>query len=134
VALARADATTAIREFEAERKINPLNPALYDRLGDAYLRNGQYNEAQQALNRAVLLEPQSTGPYILLGETFLKLKQPIQALHYLDRAAKMDTFNYITHNLLGQAYKATGQLDDANREFKRVVELQHRNDPKPAEK
>lgn len=134
VALARADATTAIREFEAERKINPLNPNLYDRLGDAYLRNGQYTEAQQALNRAVLLEPQSTGPYILLGETFLKLKQPIQALHYLDRAAKMDPFNYITHNLLGQAYKATGQLDDANREFKRVVELQHRNDPKPAEK
>jgi tetratricopeptide (TPR) repeat protein len=134
VSLARGDTTGAIREFETERKINPLNPDLYDRLGDAYLRNGQYTEAQQALNRAVLLEPTSTGPYILLGETFLKLKQPIQALHYLDRAVKMDPSNYITHNLLGQAYKATGQLAEANREFKLVVDLQHRNDPKPAEK
>ena len=107
---------------------------MYDRLGDAYLRGGQYAEAQQALNRAVLLEPTSTGPYILLGETFLKLKQPIQALQYLDRAEKMDPSNYVTHNLLGQAYKATGQLAEANREFKTVVELQHRNDPKPAEK
>ena len=134
VALSRADTAGAIREFEAERKINPMNPDLYDRLGDAYLRNGQLNEAQQALNRAVLLEPQATGPYILLGETFLKLKQPIQALHYLDHAERMDPANYITHNLLGQAYKATGQIDEANREFKLVVEIQHRSDPKPAGK
>lgn len=134
VALAKADVATAIREFEAERKINPLNPDLYDRLGDAYLRAGQYTDAQQALNRAVLLEPQATGPYILLGETFLKLKQPIQALHYLDHAVRMDPSNYITHNLLGQAYRATGQLEEANREFKLVVEIQHRNDPKPAGK
>jgi len=134
VALSRGDTEGAIRELEAERKINPLNPDLYDRLGDAYLRAGQYTEAQQALNRAVLLEPTSTGPYILLGETFLKMKQPIQAVHYLDRALKMDPSNYVTHNLMGQAYKATGQLAEANREFKTVVELQHRNDPKPAEK
>lgn len=134
VALARGDTSGAIRELEAERKINPLNPDLYDRLGDAYLRNGRYTDAQQSLNRAVLLEPQATGPYILLGETFLKLQQPIQALQYLDRAVRMDPSNYITHNLMGQAYKATGQLAEANREFKLVVELQHRNDPKPAEK
>jgi predicted Zn-dependent protease len=134
VALARGDATTAIQELEAERKIDPLNPDLYDRLGDAYVRSGQFTQAQEALNRAVLLEPNSTGPYILLGETFLKLKQPIVALHYLDHAAKMDPSNYITHNLLGQAYKATGQVSAANREFKTVVELQHQNDPKPAEK
>ena len=134
VALSRGDTEGAIRELEAERKINPLNPDLYDRLGDAYLRAGHYAEAQQALNRAVLLEPTSTGPYILLGETFLKMKQPIQAVHYLDRALKMDPSNYVAHNLMGQAYKATGQLAEANREFKTVVELQHRNDPKPAEK
>ena len=41
VALARGDSATAIEELEAERKINPLNPDLYDRLGDAYVRNGQ---------------------------------------------------------------------------------------------
>jgi tetratricopeptide (TPR) repeat protein len=134
VALSRGDLTTAIDELEAERKINPLNPDIYDRLGDAYVRSGQYTQAQQALDRAVLLEPNSTGPYILLGETFLKLKQPIEALHYLDHAVKMDPSNYITHNLLGQAYKAIGRLAAANREYKMAVDLQHRDDPKPAEK
>jgi tetratricopeptide (TPR) repeat protein len=134
VALAKQDVSGAIRELEAEQKINPLNGPLYDRLGDAYLRNGKYAEAQQALNRAVLLEPSSTAPYILLGETFLKLNQPIQALHYLDHAAKMDPSNYLTHNLLGHAYKATGQVEEANREFQLVVDLQHNDKPQPAGK
>ncbi len=133
-ALAAGDIPAAIKELEAERKVDPLSGELYDRLGDAYLRAGQLEQAQQALNRAVLLEPSATGPYILLGETFLKLKQPIQALHYLDRAEKMDPSNYITHNLLGQAYKATGQMAEANRQFKMVVDLQRQEEPKPAGK
>lgn len=133
-ALASGDLEQAVKELEAERKINPLYGEVYDRLGDAYLRSGQYEQAQTALNRAVLLEPSATGPYILLGETLLKLKEPIQALQYLNRAEKMDPSNYITHNLLGQAYKATGQTAEANREFKLVVDIQHRDEPKPAGK
>lgn len=134
VALARGDVPTAVKEFEAERKINPLDPDLYSRLGDAYLRVGQYVNAQQTLNRAVLLMPYATEPFILLGETFLKLQDPIQALHYLAHAERMDPSNYITHNLLGQAYKAIGQRDAANREFRMVVELQHQNDTTPTGK
>lgn len=134
VALAQGDTTTAIKELELERTLDPMNPELYDRLGDAYVRAGEYEKAQVALNRAVLLEPSATGPYILLGETFLKLNHPIEALHYLDHAARMDPSNYITHNLLGQAYRATGQVAAANREFRTVVDLQHPNDAKPAEK
>jgi predicted Zn-dependent protease len=129
VALAKGDVPGAIHELEAERLINPLNGSLYDRLGDAYIRNGQFAEARLALNRAVVLEPSATAPYILLGEALLKLQQPIQALQYLDHAAKMDPSNFLTHNLLGQAYKATGQVDEANREFQLVVDLQ--NNVKP---
>ena len=129
----QGDSARAIRELEAERKINPMSPDVYDRLGDAYVRSGEWTKAQEALNRAVLLEPQATGPFILLGETFLKLNEPIEALHYLDHAARMDPSNYITHNLLGQAYRATGQKDAANREFQMVVDLQH-GAAAPAEK
>jgi predicted Zn-dependent protease len=134
VALAHGDSATTIKEMELERTLDPMNPDLYDRLGDAYVRSGDFAKAQEALNRAVLLEPTATGPYILLGETFLKLNEPIQALHYLDHAVHMDPSNYVTHHLLAQAYKATGQVAAANREFQLVVDLQHRNDPKPTEK
>jgi tetratricopeptide (TPR) repeat protein len=130
IALAKADLPLAVTELEAERKLNPLNGAMYDRLGDAYVRNGQFAEARAALNKAILLEPNATGPYILLGEALIKLGEPIQALHYLDRAVAMDPRNAVTHTILGQAYRALGQMADANREYKLAVEIQHRNDPK----
>lgn len=131
VALAKANVATAVKELEAERRLNPLDGAMYDRLGDAYLRNGQYEEARAALNKAVLLEPYATGPYILLGQALIKLGEPIQALHYLEHAASMDPGNSITHFAMGEAYRALGQVAEANREFKLSVEIQHRNDPKP---
>ena len=129
IALAKADLPTAVKELETEQKLNPLNGALYDRLGDAYVRDGKYEQARQALNKAVLLEPNATGPYILLGEALVKLGEPIQALHYLNRAVTMDPGNYVTHTILGQAYRALGRLPDANREYKTAVEIQHKSDP-----
>jgi predicted Zn-dependent protease len=128
VLLAKADLPGAVAELEAERKVNPLNGALYDRLGDAYLRNGQYAEARVALNRAVLLEPNATGPYILLGETLVKMGEPIEAVHYLQRAVTMDAGNSVTHHALGEAYRAMGQMEDANRELRLAVSLQHKGE------
>jgi predicted Zn-dependent protease len=130
IALAQSRETDAITEFEQERAINPLYGGLYDRLGDAYLRAGEYDKAQQALNRAVLLEPTSTGPYILLGKVMLKQRNAAMATMYLERARNMDPNNFMTHSLLGQAYRAAGRTEDAQRETAKSVELQAATAPK----
>jgi tetratricopeptide (TPR) repeat protein len=130
IALATGDITGAIPEFEKEAQINPLNGEVYDRLGDAYLRNRQDTEAQHALNRAVLLEPNATGPYILLGKLMLNQQNLVMASMYLERARKMDPGNYMTHFLLGQAYRKEGRKDDAVREFSLAEKLQSGNPPK----
>jgi predicted Zn-dependent protease len=130
IALAQSRPADAIAEFEQERVVNPLYGGLYDRLGDAYLRAGEYDKAQQALNRAVLLEPASTGPYILLGKVLLKQRNAAMATMYLERARNMDPNNFMTHSLLGQAYRAAGRTDDAERETAKAVELQAATAPK----
>ena len=130
IALAKGDSVNAIAELEKERQLNPLNGELYDRLGDAYLRNQQYDEAQHALNRAVLLEPNATGPYILLGKVMLNQQNPVMAGMYLERARQMDPGNYMTHFLLGQVYRTEGRRDDAAREFRAAEQLQSSNPPK----
>jgi predicted Zn-dependent protease len=130
IALAQSRETDAIAEFEQERAINPLYGGLYDRLGDAYLRAGEYDKAQQALNRAVLLEPASTGPYILLGKVLLKQRNAAMATMYLERARNMDPNNFMTHSLLGQAYRAAGRTEDAERETAKSIELQAATAPK----
>jgi predicted Zn-dependent protease len=130
VALAGEHLDVAVAEFEKERVRNPLDGSIYDRLGDAYSRAGEYTKAQQSLQRALLLEPNSTGPYILLGKVLLKRQDPASALMYLERAEKMDSSNYITHSLLGQAYRSLGRADDASRETEISHKIQAASEPK----
>jgi predicted Zn-dependent protease len=125
LALARSQAAEAVTEFEAERKINPMDGEVYERLGDSYLRASRYEDAQQALNCALLLEPNSTGPYILLGQVLLKRDDALTALNYLLRAEHMDSSNHLTHLLLGQAYRALGRKEDATREYKSAESIQN---------
>jgi predicted Zn-dependent protease len=130
VALAGEHLDEAIAEFEKERLRNPLEGSIYDRLGDAYTRAGDYTKAQQALQRALLLEPTATGPYILLGKVLLKRQDPASATMYLERAEKMDPSNYITHSLLGQAYRLLGRAEDASREIQTSQKIQGASGPK----
>jgi predicted Zn-dependent protease len=130
VALAGEHLDVAVAEFEKERLRNPLDGSIYDRLGDAYTRAGDYTKAQQSLQRALLLEPNATGPYILLGKVLLKRQDPVSATMYLERAEKMDPDNYITHSLLGQAYRLLGRADDASREIQTSQKIQAASEPK----
>ncbi|MBB5317651.1 tetratricopeptide repeat protein [Tunturibacter empetritectus] len=125
LALSRSNAAGAVVEFEAERTINPMDGEVYERLGDAYLRALRYEDAQQALNCALLLEPNSTGPYILLGQVLLKRDDALTALNYLLRAEHMDSSNHIIHLLLGQAFHALGRKEDATREYKIAENIQN---------
>jgi tetratricopeptide (TPR) repeat protein len=130
IALAQQNTDIAIAEFEKERLRNPLEGSTYDRLGDAYVRAGDYTKAEQALQRALLLEPSATGPYILLGKVLLKRQDPASAAMYLERAEKMDPNNFMTHSLLGQAYRSLGRTDDATRESQISQKIQAANEPK----
>lgn len=130
IALAQGRLDDAITELETERKENPLEPSTYDRLGDAYNRTARYDDAQKALQEALLLEPNSTGPFILLGKTLLRKNDPAGAALYLEHAAQMDNANYMTHNLLGQAYRAMGRSAEAKRETDLGQKLQVGTEPK----
>ena len=130
IALSGQHIDEAIAELEKERARNPLEASTYDRLGDAYARAAKYPEAEQALQQALLLEPNATGPYILLGKVLLKRGDPATAAGYLERAQTMDPGNYMTHGLLGQAYRAMGRTEDASREMQKAETLQAANTPK----
>jgi predicted Zn-dependent protease len=130
IALAGNHLDDAISEFQKEKAHNPLEGSVYDRLGDAYTRAARYDEAQRSLQAAVLLEPNATGPYILLGKTMLKKGDAVAAATYLERANHLDPANYITHSLLGQAYRAMGRADDATRETAEAQRLQAASQPK----
>ncbi len=117
VYLYKSDVAHALQQFEQERAVNPAYPAVYDRLGDVYTRMGQYQQAQESLTRAISMDVSSTGPFIQMGKVFLRRGDPESAAMYLQHAVKMDPGNYISHTLLGQAYRGMGKEDDAKREL-----------------
>ena len=130
MALGQNHLEEAVSEFTKEREIDPLEGVAYERLGDAYTRSGQYTEAARVLQQAVLLEPNATGPYILLGKVLLKQGQPTGAMTFLRKAETMDPANYMTHNLLAQAYRAVGRTADASREVALTEKMQAADEPK----
>ena len=130
IALAGNHLDEAIAELEKEKARNPLEPSVYDRLGDAYGRAAKYDEAQRNLQRAILLEPNSTGPYILLGKTMLKKGDAVAAATYLEHANQLDPANFMTHSLMGQAYRAMGRSEDASRETAMAQKIQAASEPK----
>ncbi len=123
VALYKSDIAAATHEFEQERELNPGYAPTYDRLGDVYLRAGQYSQAQQTLTKAISLDVTSTGPFIQMGKVLLRREDATTATMYLRHAEKMDPANYITHTLLAQAYRKTGQEELAEHELELASQL-----------
>jgi tetratricopeptide (TPR) repeat protein len=124
--LYKANLDKAIEEFTIEQRLNPGYAGTYDRLGDCYTRMGKYDDAERALQRAILLDATATGPFILMGKALVKKKDFDSAVTYLKKALRMDPSNYIPHHLLGEAYRGLGRSADAEIEFKRSEELQAR--------
>ncbi len=123
ILLSKSDLPHALEQFEQERAINPSYAAVYDRLGDVYTRTGQYQLAQESLTKAISLDQSTTGPFILMGRVFLRRNDPQTALMYLQHAEKMDPGNYITHTLLGQAYRGVGKEEEAKRELETASKI-----------
>jgi Flp pilus assembly protein TadD len=52
-----------------------------------------------------------------MGKVLLRRDDPQTALLYLRHAEKMDPSNFITHTLLGQAFRALGREKEAQAEM-----------------
>ena len=81
VLLLKGDTAGAISEFEQERAANPGYGEVYNRLGDAYLRAGRFEDSQQSLMKALSLDTSSTGPFILMGKVFVTPRGPAVCCH-----------------------------------------------------
>jgi tetratricopeptide (TPR) repeat protein len=114
----------AIKAFEAEMSINPAHSATYYRLADAYTRVQRWDDAEKLLQRSIWLDATASGPYILMGKVLLKKNDAVLAIRSLQRALAMDPNNYITHNLLGQAYRMQGKTAEAENELQLSQKLQ----------
>jgi tetratricopeptide (TPR) repeat protein len=117
----------ATRAFEEELAIGPRNPAAEYELGEINREQGNYESAIAHFSRAVSQQPNFVEARIGLGRTFIKVGQPAQAVTQLREAVRLDPENKVSHVLLANAYKSSGDLAASQAEFETYRKLNQAN-------
>ena len=98
----------------------------YYKLGDAYSRRDQWDEAIPALQKSVWLNPTYSGPYILLGKDYFKKDKLQNAEDMIRRSILMDPTNYSAHYQLDQTLMKPGRTEAGKKMLERSTQLRNR--------
>jgi tetratricopeptide (TPR) repeat protein len=92
-------------------------------LGTLLVESGRYEEALQALLRAVEIAPRNAEAHRELGKDYLALNKLEPAQKEVERAAELTPENARVHFLLAQVYRKRGMTEKANAETARYASL-----------
>ena len=128
IALFRGRLPEAVSLTQREIAINPGNGMAFSQLGDAYVRQSNWDDAIAALQKSIWLNPYYSAPYILLARAYMKQAQPAVAEGMLRRAIQLDPNNRTAHYQLAQLLQQAGREEEAKREFEIAERLKSPRD------
>ncbi len=110
-------------------EVDPLNASAAYEAGDACLRAGRLDEAQQFFERALRGYPDFEDAQVGLAATLIALHRPEQALPLLQKAITLSPEDDAAWFHLVQVYRATGDVDAREKaivQVRRLRETQQR--------
>ncbi len=129
-ALLAGDVPGAIRSAREGVTNGRSHYLLLTLLGEALLRGGatpgtpqEFQEAQEAFERAVALQPRFAGAQIGLGKIYLAKNEFIDAIAHLERARGLEPSNRALYPPLAQAFRLAGQTAKAQETLAALEEL-----------
>ena len=105
----------AIKEFEAELKINPISPSAEFMLGDLAWRNQKTDEAIDHFTRATQFDAGLAEAYLGLGMALNAAGKYSEAIVPLKKYTEMDPSDPAGFYQLATAYARTGNKPEADR-------------------
>ena len=117
---------TLIREnktVEAERQLatilhsKPNEPVGLNLLGTIRAKQGRLDEAEALFVRAVVNDPRYSGARMNLAYVYLQKREPAKAVVQLTEVLTIDPANAEAKVVLGDAYLANGNPDDAEKQY-----------------
>jgi tetratricopeptide (TPR) repeat protein len=106
------DDDTAIADFRKAADLAPSSPDVLFRLGDAYMRKGEYSSAVPPLTRAAELDPNSSQVQQLLGFALLAAGYASEAASHLEKVHESGALG-IAQLQMGQPLEAIANLQTA---------------------
>lgn len=121
-ALEAGDHEEAVRCLEAAVAADPTVQA-FSWLGHAHDRAGRLDEALEAHERAVRIDPGYAAAWINFGITYRRRHELDKAMACYDRAMKLEPENEKLHASLGVLYLEQGRLDRAEASLREAIRL-----------
>jgi tetratricopeptide (TPR) repeat protein len=116
----------AVATMEQAAAQDQTHDVVYFALGDAYLQDKKYPEAENALNKAIGLAPATSksvgGYHNSLAQALLKQNKTEAAMAEYDKAAALDSANagmYFFNE--GAVLTNQGKVDEANQAFEKAI-------------
>jgi len=91
--------------------------------GAILLKLGRSDDAQQALLKAIAMEPGFAKPYEDLGRLFLIRNEPEQAVRHFSQAIELDGSEASAYSGLASALAKLGRVDEAKAAHQQFLEL-----------
>ena len=114
----------AVAQLQAAVETDPLHhPAAWNNLGFIHLQAGRSDAAEDALARAVALDPDFAEARVNLGTVYLIAEQNERAIEQFEEAVRARPDYAPAYGNLGVAYAQLGRTADARRMFERLLEI-----------
>ena len=118
----------AILELKEAVRLDYDFSLAYSMMGNLYKRQGQYDQAAEAYEKACRLDLWSFADHFNLGEVYQILKRFHEAIKAFDRACKLRPNHVESNYNLGVCYYKTEQYEEAAKYTSRAAELDPDND------
>jgi tetratricopeptide (TPR) repeat protein len=114
------DLVSAGRSRDAIRYLRPpaegaKDAGLWDVLGQAYLQESVFDQAEECWRKALELDPKFFRAWLNLGRIELKREHPEEAERLLSQAAKLKPGSYQAAYSLTLTYRRLGRAEEARR-------------------
>jgi tetratricopeptide (TPR) repeat protein len=113
----------AIEQFKKALAINPNFPGALNNLGVCYGQIGEYDLAEEALKKALSLKKDDVFAMNNLAVMYMETNRLDEAREYAEMAVRTEPSYANGHLTLGSVSATFGDLDRAEAEFARALEL-----------
>lgn len=111
----------ASEELEAARKLDPDNPVIWSRIGNAALISGQHTEAVSAFQRLQQIAPENPVSWLNLGAAYAAVGDRQQAIAAFEKAASLNPNSQDAYEALFELNAREGIWDEAMEVAQRMV-------------
>ena len=113
----------AVEQFQRLNQLQPMEARHYVNLGAIHNRQGQYQQAVEALRKAISRDRRCADAYYNLGVAQRKLNQASMAVSAYKEAIRLDPELVEAYQNLGNLYSEMGNLHMSIANFRKALEI-----------